>query len=230
MKNNNNKLLFFIILILLIANTVFSSVLWFRSNHHPRPVPPPPRGQILIDELQPVGEQKELIQSLMSEHFDKLDALKDKEHKAKSVFFSLLLKDTVSVAAILNYAEHASNISLEIDTMVFNHFNKLRSLCNPEQKEKLDRVIQRILINSDDIPNVGGPEEKDAFQEQTKSENNVGNHSKEPADHFKNERLDDHPHNHHRMPPPPRHEDRHHDKHPEEFPDGPPQMPPPGME
>lgn len=231
MRNNKNKLLIIIIIILLIANTVFSSILWFSINHRPNPFNPHSRGQVLLDELHPDSLQKKKIQSLMSEHFVKLDALKEKEKDAKSAFFSLLLTDTVSLATVLNYAEHAAAITIEIDTMVYNHFTKMRSLCNPDQKEKLDRVIQRILIKSEGMERMDHPAGRNDFHEQHPAASRQKNQINESND-FGNELPPPPPPRHHRMPPPQEMQEhrRPHDRHPEEFPDGPPNMPPPGME
>ncbi len=227
-----SKLLIFIILILLIANTVFSSVLWFSIHQHPKPLPPPSRGQNLLDELQPDSSQTKILHSLMADHFVKLDALKEKEHTAKSAFFSQLLSDTASIATILNYAEHSAVISFAIDTLVYNHFNKLRSLCNPEQKEKLDRIIQRILIKSEDLNNVDRKRENDHLPNQNKSEKNKVKQGDDLND-FNNEMPPPPPayQRHHPMPPPPEgHHGRPNERHPDDFPDGPPDMPPPGRD
>ena len=227
MKNAKNKLFIFIILILLIANTVFSAVLWFRMDHHPPK--PQPRGQYLLDEVQPDSTQETKIHALMSEHFRKMDLMKEKEHDAKAAFFSLLLTDTASVSTILSYAEHAATITLEIDTIVYNHFNAIRAICNPEQKEKLDRVIQRILIQNEDAPKIEKNKEIHQLRMNEQSENKTERREEHIDADEKMSGKD--PDKHHRMPPPPDHpRGRPHERRPEDFPDGPPNMPPPGME
>ena len=236
MNKNKNKLFIFIILILLIANTVFSSVLWFSINHHPqiRPNPPVPRGHYLLEELHPDSAQKIQLHAMMTTHFVRMDSLKEQEHSAKNAFFSLLLTDTASVTTILNYAEHASKIQFEIDTMLFNHFYKMRSMCNPEQKEKLDRLIQRILIksdvaHSDDQP---APFERDNSKQHNDPEKSVEKDFDKSNDD--REEMSPHPRSNHRMPQPPPPNDHHrrppHEAHPNDFHDGPPDIPPSGME
>ncbi len=156
MTTRKNKLILLFIMLLLLANTIFTSILWLRPNHPPsrneEHYQRPSRGQFLIDQLGLDSNQQKIFIPAFVQHQMQMDSLRQIQLHAKKDFFSLLKSDTASPVTVDFYAKKTAAISMEIDTVIFNHFKKLKSICNPTQLEKLNYFIENDFLNQQSNP------------------------------------------------------------------------------
>jgi len=147
MTNNKNKLLVYVIIALLIMNTIFTTILWFRTN-------PPKhedkrrsvRERFLIENLHLDSIQQSQLDDLMLEHRGQLELFKEKERGYRETLFDLLKSDSYDSLAVLNCANKAAKIKVQIDTSVFYHFKRVRKICNQSQLTKLDSLIENLFL------------------------------------------------------------------------------------
>ena len=156
MTTRKNKLLLLFIMVLLLANTIFTSILWLRP-HHPSSrneehFQRPTRGQFLIDQLGLDSNQQKVFIPAFEQHQLQMDSLREIQMHAKNDFFSLLKSDTASPVTVDFYAKKTAAISMKIDTVIFNHFKKLKSICNPTQLEKLTYFIENDFLKQQSNP------------------------------------------------------------------------------
>jgi len=155
-----NKLLTWLVLLLLVANAATIAFFWFNRNQKP---PLPMKGgpkEFLIKELKLDSNQKIQLDVLVKAHRDSADILRKKVREAKENMFDLL-KQNVSDSAKQNAARAVSLLTEQLDLLTFDHFQKIRALCNPQQQQKFDGIIQDItrMIGQPQPPmRPGGPD------------------------------------------------------------------------
>jgi Spy/CpxP family protein refolding chaperone len=138
-----NKLLTWLVILLLVANAASIAMFWLSRGKNP----PPPKGtpqEFLVKELKLDSKQQEQFDSLRKEHRQAADQLREKIKAAKESFFDLLKQTNVSDSLKQSTAKAVSLFTEELDLLTLNHFQKIRSLCTPEQQKKFDEIIQQV--------------------------------------------------------------------------------------
>ncbi len=152
----NNRWLSVITLLLLTANIVTLALLWTNKKadkEHFNP-PPPPGGQVfefLTRELKLDPAQQNAYKELREEHQAAVRPLQDSIGKAKDKFFDLLQQENVTDTMIQEYSKKTGQLEQQRDVFTFRHFQKLRAMCNKEQQNRFDSIIQEALRR------LGGP-------------------------------------------------------------------------
>ena len=151
-NTTNNRWLTIITLLLLTANIVTLALLWTNKKpdkeHFNPPPPPQPGGQVfefITRELQLDSTQQETYRKLRDEHQSQVRPLQDSIGRAKDSFFDLLKQETVADSLVESASKKIGNLEQQRDIFTFRHFQKLRAICNKEQKIKFDSVIQQAL-------------------------------------------------------------------------------------
>jgi Tfp pilus assembly protein PilV len=151
MTSKRNSILILLMIVLLIANTIFTGVLWFRQHSRHEPVDNKTthgqRNPIFSDFIGFDSIQQITFDSLFDQHHQKMRMLKEKERAAKSSLFNLLKSDTASDATVQFYANQASTISMQIDTLTYFHFKKIKSICKPEQMSRLSDFFENHFLH-----------------------------------------------------------------------------------
>lgn len=147
---SNNRWLTVITLLLLTANIVTLTLLWTNKKTGGREEGqfPPPQGQVfefLTHELKLDPSQQEAYKKLRDEHRAGQEAFRSSIRKAKDEFFALLHEPSVSDSMINLYSKKAAEAEQKLDEYTFRHFQKLRIICNAEQKKRFDEIIQDAL-------------------------------------------------------------------------------------
>ena len=141
-------------IVLLLANSIFTGVLWFRQYcRHEREdnkTMQVQRNPFFSDFVGLDSVQKMTFDSLFDQHHRKMREMKEKERAAKLSLFNLLNSDTASDATVLFFANKASTISLQIDTLTFYHFKKIKSICKPEQMSRLSDFFENHFLHQND--------------------------------------------------------------------------------
>ncbi len=148
----NNRWLTIITLLLLTANIVTLALFWTNKKpdreHFNPPPPQQPGGQafeFLTRELKLDSAQQETYKKLREEHRSQVRPFQDSIGKAKDSFFDLLKQENVSDSLVEGFSKKIGNLEQQRDIFTFRHFQKLRAICNKEQKIKFDSIIQQAL-------------------------------------------------------------------------------------
>jgi len=99
------------------------------------------RGKFMMNQLDFDSSQRKQFDIIKTDYFNRMDDLKEQEHQLKDEFFDLIKSDNVSNDLIIEKAKAAAAIKFQIDTMMVNHFRKIKSICNDKQIESLYKVI-----------------------------------------------------------------------------------------
>ena len=152
-----NKLLTALVVLLLIANAATLALFWMgKAKHPPRPKGTPQ--EFLVKELKLDTKQQEQLDVLRKEHREAADELREKIKDAKESFFDLLKQANVTDSAKQAAAKAVSSNTEALDLMTLNHFQKLRTLCTPEQQNKFDKIIHEVASMIGQPRPPGGPE------------------------------------------------------------------------
>lgn len=143
-SGTKNKLLTWLVVLLLIANAATIAMFWLGKTKQPVQLKGEPR-DFLIKELKLDTNQQAQLEVLVKEHRTAVEQLREKIKGAKDNLFGLLKEQNVSDSIKKNAAAAVSIITEEIDLLTLNHFQKVRSLCNPEQQKKFDEIIQQVI-------------------------------------------------------------------------------------
>ena len=153
-NNTNNRWFTAVTLLLLTANIVTLALLWTnkKADREYLNLPPAqqrqPGGQVfefITNELKLDSVQQETYKKLREEHQLQVRPYQDSIGKAKDKFFDLLKQENVADSLIENFSKKIGNLEQQRDVFTFRHFQKLRAICNKEQKIKFDSIIQQAL-------------------------------------------------------------------------------------
>ena len=139
-----NRLLIGLLLVLLLANIATITIFWLGRLKQPPPLQQPPAAY-LVKTLGFDETQKNAYRQLVKEHRSAADSLKNEIGKAKDDFYSLLQQPAVTDAEKIAAAKNISLLTEKMDLVTFDHFKKVRSICNTEQQRKFDAVITEVM-------------------------------------------------------------------------------------
>jgi hypothetical protein len=126
----------YIIAVLIVLNVLMISWQWLGpSKHPPRPE------DILKKELRLTDSQMESYRKLIKEH----RAIADPIEKDIADLRKQLLNYDVTDSDKQTIANVVGKKQAEFEMSLFEHFKKVRTLCNEEQQRKFDDVLLRAL-------------------------------------------------------------------------------------
>ncbi len=141
MNTTKNKLLTWLVFLLLIANLATIAMFWLGKPKPPRPVLGGGPAEFLMKELQLDSIQQKQFEILRKEHHDSAEKIRAQIKDAKESFFSLLKQTTISDSARQIAAKAVSIQTEKLDLLTFDHFQKLRAICKPEQQKEFDEIM-----------------------------------------------------------------------------------------
>ena len=148
--STKSKILIGVLLLLVLANIVTMSVFWLGKGRPPLP----PKGSptdYLVNELGFDAKQKETFLGLVQAHRTQAESLRQQVKTAKERFFKLLQQPGITDSGKIAAVKNISQASEQLDLITFDHFKKVRALCNADQQNKFDNIIQDVMRM------VGGP-------------------------------------------------------------------------
>ena len=142
MKNIKfNKILFWIFIILMIINIITLVIFWI-GKMNKAPIPK----SIMAKELHLNDQQRKQLYELIDEHRKESRALKDKIRTAKIELFDLA-KDSIADENKKRLAiDKTSKYIGQLDSLTLNHFQKIRSICNDDQKKLFDELLKKMAV------------------------------------------------------------------------------------
>ena len=155
---NRNKWWVVAFVLLIIMNLTTLTTLWVIQDRRWPPSINQRSGIVdyLVKELGFDSIQKKQLIELRNNHEERLMGMRGKTRDAKDALFALLTKDNVPDSMIQKAAYASSENDQQIDVLTFQHFQKIRSLCTPDQKIKFNAIIGE-LIRSQGPPPPGNP-------------------------------------------------------------------------
>ncbi|GAA4451239.1 hypothetical protein GCM10023189_13000 [Nibrella saemangeumensis] len=101
------------------------------------------RRLFLSQELNFSEEQRKQYRTLREEHFNAIRPMLEEIHESRKAFFQQINDTTLTDAQLLQQAEQLEIKLARVDVMTFRHFQEVRQLCTPDQREKLTEVLAR---------------------------------------------------------------------------------------
>lgn len=99
---------------------------------------------LIINKLKLNGDQVKQFEELKKEHRLRINALQDSSRRFHDEYFGLLKgAQPDSIKANLLLDKIARN-QAEIDRTTYDHFEKIKAICGPEQKELFNSFIDEI--------------------------------------------------------------------------------------
>jgi periplasmic protein CpxP/Spy len=140
-----NKLLVFAAIALLIINVVLAYFLWNSKKQHPREKRGGDRGDWIVNELKLDDNQKAEHKKIKDAHFAAMKPIFDSITSARRNLYELLKDSTVSDSIVNSYTRIIGENHAKLSQNTFDHFKKIRAICNPEQQRKLDTLVQKVV-------------------------------------------------------------------------------------
>ena len=158
-----NRVSNWIIILLVIMNLgTLGTILFlhFKQPSLPRNGGPDPAQHFLERELHLTEEQAQQFEELRKEHFLQSKAINDEVHQLKSAIMEELFSSSPDSEKVERLAEEIGKKQAELEQLRFQHFLALKSLCQPEQVEKLQALIHEI-VRPPAPPGSGRPPERE---------------------------------------------------------------------
>ena len=92
------------------------------------------------------NDQLNTYQSLRKAQLDSVHILFDEVRKAKKDFYNLLYFSNVPDSTLSTDADQIAIKQKTLDLHMFNHFKMVRSICTPDQLQKFDTTIKRVIV------------------------------------------------------------------------------------
>jgi Spy/CpxP family protein refolding chaperone len=145
---SKQKLTNILIIILVIVNLGCLSFIWFREADRPSlpPLPPNPPDRenvtrFLDKELDLNEVQEQKFDELRKEHFKTTENFEEKIAGFKKDILSESFKNNPDSQKIEALADSIGSVQKRYELFLSEHFQKLSSICKPEQREKLKDIF-----------------------------------------------------------------------------------------
>jgi protein CpxP len=151
------KIMGILILLLLVLNFGTLAFMWFNKPFHPpgmemrRDGPPPPGnegerpGEFLIHELNLSQNQLADFIKLRDEHQNAIKQVLEDTKKNKDDLFKMLSAPQVDSVKLNQLTDNIAKDQKQLELATFNHFQKVRVMCDDNQKKKFDEIIGDVL-------------------------------------------------------------------------------------
>ena len=154
------KILTIVIIGLLVINLGTLGFLWFHKApifHHEFPPFGEMRGPgemkgFLEDQLNLNDKQREEFNSLREEHHKEIMVIQDSIRTLKDRMFEQLSANPPDSLKTNSIAGAIGENQKRIELLAFGHFQKVRSICDDNQKQKFDKITKDIVRNLEMMP------------------------------------------------------------------------------
>lgn len=145
-----NKFFNALVILLMIANIITIGLFWWRSQvEQPFQSMQMGKNRMHVDfipaELKMTENQLQQWVQLKEEHRASMPLLRKNIEQAKDAFFSLVKTATPADSTISNAWEIVNKAEKAIHINTLKHFNAIREICNPAQKQRFDEIIEQAI-------------------------------------------------------------------------------------
>lgn len=145
MKDTNRfRILWVAIVVLVVLNIGMMAWVTFFAHRQG-----PPQRLFLEQELSFDEKQKESYRLMREAHFMKAKSIKEHIRMMKEAFFKSMADSSLTDEELKKRAFAISTEASELDVLTYKHFQQVRQMCSPEQKEKFDEIIDEVLRSMD---------------------------------------------------------------------------------
>lgn len=134
MNSRREKILMMIILVLVLVNSATLILMWVnkppfppKHPHHQRP------DKLIIERLELDDEQQKQFEEIKKEHQGQMRKLNEEANTLHQKYFALLENDSVNDSIVDTYEKQLASITEKREEYTFQHFQKLKAICKPEQ-------------------------------------------------------------------------------------------------
>jgi len=149
---NNNQLKFWkwAVLLLAVLNICLLGSIWLKQDKPSHEeMRRPPNGEkaadFLIEQLKFSSQQLTAFEKLKEAHHQAIDSLHEISKEVHHLFFDNLKTEKEDTVSTHKLARAIADNQTQIELVTFNHFKKVRELCDEKQKTKFDEIIQEVL-------------------------------------------------------------------------------------
>jgi len=151
-----NKLLIWFFVLLLLAN-IGTLVFFWIGRMKNNSAQDRQAIEFLIGQLKFDKAQQEQFELLVAEHRSLSGKLRKEIGQSKEEMFSLLKSDQITDSMIQAAVKKVSVKTESLDRVTLDHFQKVRSICNNEQKQKFDEILDQLTRIMGNPRPPGGP-------------------------------------------------------------------------
>ncbi len=135
------RLLTIAVVFLFILNIAVVGFLFFRK---PGPPPPPELFKVIVRELELDESQQKTFFYLRDEHRDMIDDLDRKFKDTFEVYMNLLQQENPATTVHDSLENQMALIEKSKASITLQHFQKVKELCNDEQKKKFNALVPEL--------------------------------------------------------------------------------------
>lgn len=151
-----NKLLIWFFVLLLLANIATLSIFWIGrmkndSVHNSQGI------AFLIGQLQFDKAQQKQFEILVIEHRKSSKELLNQIRQSKEDMFSLLKNEQITESLKQSAIQKVGTKTEALDSVTLDHFQKVRAICNKEQKQKFYKILDQLSMIMGNQRPPGGP-------------------------------------------------------------------------
>lgn len=169
-----NKILIWLVIILVVINLGTITGIWilnFSGKHHKEISKPrdhksdkkmrePGRFEMFGHELKFDNEQNEKYNVISTGHHKEMQMFADSINTKKKQILTEIAKPEPDTAKVEILFTEIGKYQSSIEKEIFNHFLKIKMLCNDEQKNRFDNLIKDIIDRSNIPPPPVPPTDK----------------------------------------------------------------------
>lgn len=146
MKIERTKLLVILVFVLLALNITTLATIWIgKAQLNMKHDMQFGAKKLIIEKLHFDESQIEEFNVLVEEHQQQMKDLKEQIFENKEAFYSQLKNDAPDTALAYQSIANITSFEEKSEHITFEHFRKVRALCDSDQKQKFDIVIGEIL-------------------------------------------------------------------------------------
>ena len=140
-----------LVAILLLTNIATLSIYWLKKPDHDNGPGRNPgerekrMGQFMVDQMKFDADQEAAYWKMRDSMMNIQKPVMDSIRSSKKRFFDLLNQPDATDSLLTAHSNEIADLQKKLDIVTFRHFQKVRSICRPDQLEKFDTVIKEIV-------------------------------------------------------------------------------------
>ncbi len=134
-----------VVLLIVLNATILFLFLGGKTPGRPGPGDQPPRGRQIINALSLDEDQQAKFEILKEEHRNQIKDLNSKANEMLQSYFMLLESSEIDLTQKDSLESEFTLIEREKMKATFDHFQKLKSICNPAQQKEFDEFLPKLI-------------------------------------------------------------------------------------